>query len=166
MIIIYEQSFDWNEWFVIITLIGLVLLMVFTKKIFTVAEATAFYLFGVAVVYFFDHTLSIEPWDFYDVNDKSSYEVMDFIYYIMNGPFSYFFVYLYSRLGIRGYNTILYLIAWSIFSVFTEWAGLKIGLFHYEKGYRMYWSFPIYMVTQSIFLVYYHKIINSREESS
>ncbi len=83
---------------------------------------------------------------------------MDFSYYVMNGSISYFFIYLYSKLGIKGYQTILYIYIWSIIALLLEWIGVKIGLFHYDKGYKMYWSYPIYMLVQTIQIIFYHKI--------
>ncbi|MFP5111491.1 CBO0543 family protein [Bacillaceae bacterium C204] len=163
MTVIYEKSFDWNEWVVIITLLLLNLLILITPKIFSMIEGTAHYLFGITVVTFFDHTTSVRPWDLYDVNDSSKYQLMDFIYYVMNGPFSFFFMYLYSKLRIKGYQMILYILIWSSFGLLAEWIGVKIGLFHYNKGYKMYWSFPIYMLIQTIQIIYYHKIQKARK---
>ncbi|WP_421378207.1 hypothetical protein ACOJQI_12390 [Bacillus salacetis] len=164
MIVVYEQSFDGNEWFVISGLLILHLLLYLTPRIFSTLEGIAFYLFGITVVYFFDHTLSVKPWDFYDVNDSSSYQLMDVMYYVMNGPVGYFFVYLYCRLNISGYQTIFYLLLWSSFSVLTEWAGMKVGLFHYDKGYKMYWSFPIYMIVQMTLIIFYSKSRGSAQK--
>ncbi|HWO77348.1 MAG TPA: hypothetical protein VNM69_15895 [Bacillus sp. (in: firmicutes)] len=158
MIVIYEKSFDWNEWFVIISILLLNLLILITPKIFSLIEGMAHYLFGIMVVHFFDHTTSVKPWDLYDVNDNSYYQLMDFSYYVMNGSISYFFIYLYSKLGIKGYQTILYIYIWSIIALLLEWIGVKIGLFHYDKGYKMYWSYPIYMLVQTIQIIFYHKI--------
>jgi len=163
MTVIYEKSFDWNEWFVIITLLSLNLLILITPKIFSMIEGIAHYLFGITVVHFFDHTTSVRPWDFYDVNDSSKYQLMDFTYYVMNGPFSYLFIYLYSKLRIKGFQMILYILIWSSFGLLAEWIGVKIGLFHYDKGYKMYWSFPIYMLIQTIQIIYYHIIQKTRK---
>ncbi len=163
MTAVYERSFDWNEWFVIIVLISLHALMIITPKIFSKTEGIAHYLYGITIVYFFDHTLSTRPWDFYDVNDNSNFQILDFLYYIMNGPFSYYFIYLYQKLKIDGFRTILYLLLWSSLAVLTEWVGSKIGLFHYDKGYNMHWSFPIYMTVQIIQIIFYQKIRRSMD---
>lgn len=161
MTVVYEKSFDWNEWFVIIVIISLHGLMIITPKIFSKTEGIAHYLYGITIVYLFDHTLSTKPWDFYDVNDNSNFQLFDFLYYIMNGPFSYYFIYLYQKLKIDGFRTILYLLLWSSLAVLMEWVGFKIGLFHYDKGYNMHWSFPIYMMVQIIQIIFYHKIRRS-----
>ncbi|KGX91807.1 CBO0543 family protein [Pontibacillus marinus] len=163
MIVVYETAFDWNEWFVIITLVSLSFFIFRIPKIFPPIEAIGYYLFGITIVYFFDHTTSVRPWDLYDVNDSSKYQLMDFIYYVMNGPFSYMFIYLYSKLNIKGHYNILYIFIWSSFSVLAEWIGVKIGLFHYDKGYNMYWSLPIYMLVQIILIIYYHLVQISKK---
>ncbi|GAA0346450.1 hypothetical protein GCM10008967_41080 [Bacillus carboniphilus] len=158
MTVVYEKAFDWNEWLIIITLLFLNIVILIIPKLFTVIEGIAYYLYGIAIVHFFDHTTSVKPWDLYDVNDNSNYQLMDFIYYVLNGPISYIFIYLYLKLNIKGQQTILYILLWSGFSVLVEWFGVKIGLFHYDKGYKMYWSFPIYMVIQTLLIIYYHII--------
>jgi hypothetical protein len=163
MTVVYERAFDWNEWFVIITLLSLHFLMVKLPKTFSMIEGLTYYLFGITVVLFFDHTMSVRPWDLYDVNDSSTYQLMDFLYYVMNGPISYFFIYIYLKLRIEGYKTIPYILIWSSFSVLTEWIGVKIGLFHYDKGYKMSWSLPIYMVIQTLQIIYYHIIQRTKK---
>lgn len=163
MTVVYEKAFDWNEWFIIITLISLNLLILIMPKIFTVIEGIAYYLFGIAIVNFFDHTTSVKPWDLYDVNDSSKYQLIDFAYYVMNGPISYFFIYFYAKFRIKGHQTILYILICSILSIFAEWFGVKIGLFHYDKGYKMYWSFPIYMLVQTIQIIYFHLTQKTRK---
>lgn len=155
MTTVYERSFDINEWFVIISFILLNVVILIIPKIFSRIEALAYYLYGIFIVTFFDHTTSFRPWDLYDVNDNSTYQLLDFISYIMFGAYSYFFIYLYLKLKIKGNANIFYLLIWSGFSVFLEWVGVKVGLFHYDKGYKMYWSFPVYMTVQSI-LIYFH----------
>lgn len=155
---VYERAFDWNEWFVLSMFVILNILVWACPKIFKWLEGIALYLFGIFTVTFFDHTLSVRPWDFYDVNDTSKFQIMDFIYYTMNGPYSYFFIYLYVKLNIKGYKNIVYILVWSSFAVFIEWVGLKTGLFHFEKGYKMYWSFPIYITVQTLLILFFHKI--------
>ncbi len=156
MTVIYENSFDWNEWFVIIAFISFHFLFWKMPKIFTPLKATAFYLYGVSLITFFDHTISVGPWDFYDVNDSSNYEFLDFLSYVMNGPISYFFIYLYVKWEIKGLMNLVYLFVWSSFALLVEWFAVNIGLYHFSKGYRMYWSFTIYFFMQSLLIVYFH----------
>jgi hypothetical protein len=158
MNIIYEKAFDWNEWFIIISLIVSNILVWTVPRIFSKTEGTAYYLYGIVAVMFYDHTVSVRPWDFYDVNDSSSYQLMDFLYYVMNGPYGYFFMYLYVKFKIKGHKNFFYILIWSAIGLLIEWIGVKIGLFHYDKGYKMYWSFPIYLIMQSILVILFHII--------
>lgn len=107
---------------------------------------------------FYDHTISVKPWDFYDVNDSSAYQVIDFLSYLMYGPYSYFFIYLFVKLRIKGVLIIVYILMWTFFSLLMEYIGLSLGMFHYEKGYKMYWSVPIYMSAQMAQIIFSHVI--------
>jgi hypothetical protein len=147
---VYERSFDENEWFVIISLILLCAVVFILPKIFSLTEAAFHFIFGIYVGMFYDHTISIKPWDFYDVNDSSAYQFIDFLSYIMYGPYSYLFIYFYFKLRVKGSMIIAYIFIWSFFSLLMEYIGVKIGLFHYEKGFKMYWSLPIYLFAQMI----------------
>jgi hypothetical protein len=159
---VYENSFDANEWFIIGSLIALHTALWLAPKVFSKLETMGYYFFGVNIVLFFDHTISVKPWDFYDVNDSSSFQLMDFLSYLSYGPYSYFFIYLYVKLRISGIWTVLYIVFWSAFSVVMEWIGVQLGMMHYDKGYEMKWSFPIYLSVQGMLLIYYHLLKKTR----
>ena len=163
MTTVYEHSFDWNEWTVIIALLSLHYLVWILPKIFSFLQGSAYYLYGIVTIMFFDHTISVPPWDFYDVNDSSHYQLIDFLTYVMSGPVSYFFIYYYVKLGIKGLGNLLYLILASGLGVLVEYGALQIGIYHYDKGYTMYWSFPIYFSVQSILIIYHH-LIQQKEQ--
>jgi hypothetical protein len=160
MTVVYEKAFNWNEWFVIISLAALILLIWKTPKIFSLLEGTAYFVYGIFIAMFFDHTISVLPWDFYDVNDSSAYQVTDFFSYVMFGPYGYFFMYLYVKLKIKGYMNIIYIVIWTCFSLIMEWIRIKIGLYHYDKGFKMYWSIPIYLFIQTLQIIHHHIIRN------
>ncbi|WP_134703671.1 hypothetical protein [Ammoniphilus sp. YIM 78166] len=166
MTVIYEQSFDANEWFVILNLVVMHVLILISPKILPLLEGLAHYLYGPFIGMFWDHTISVRPWDFYDVNDNSSYQVMDVFSYIMFGPYSYFVIYLYVKLGIKGYTHILYVIVWAGLALIMEWIGVQLGLYHYDKGYQMYWSFPIYLLTLGMQIVYHHLIQKEKKANT
>jgi hypothetical protein len=155
---IYEDAFDANEWFIIGSLIVLHTALWLAPKIFSKLETIGLYFFGVNIVLFFDHTISVKPWDYYDVNDSSAFQFMDFLSYVSYGPYGYFFIYLYEKLKVSGLKTIPYLLIWSGFSMIMEWVGVQLGMMHYEKGYEMKWSFPIYLSVQSLLLVFYYLV--------
>jgi len=162
---VYDHGFNENEWFVIASILVMNLAIWLAPRIFSKLEALGYYIFGIYIGLFYDHTISTKPWDFYDVNDNSSYQFIDFLSYIMYGPYGYFFLYFYVKWNIRGLKTIPYILIWSLFSLLMEWIGLKVGLFHFDKGYKMYWSFPIYLLSQSMMILYYHLVVRNRSAS-
>ncbi|WP_423408208.1 hypothetical protein AABM38_21555 [Heyndrickxia sp. MSNUG] len=159
---VYDHGFNENEWFVIASILVMNLAIWLAPRMFSKLEAIGYYIFGIYIGLFYDHTISIKPWDFYDVNDSSSYQFIDFLSYIMYGPYGYFFLYFYKKWNVRGLRTIPYILVWSSFSVLMEWIGVKVGLFHYDKGYRMYWSFPIYLFSQTLMVIFYHLIVRNK----
>lgn len=159
---VYDHGFNENEWFVIASILVMNLAIWLAPRIFSKLEALGYYIFGIYIGLFYDHTISTKPWDFYDVNDNSSYQFIDFLSYIMYGPYGYFFLYFYIKWNIRGLKTIQYILIWSLFSLLMEWISLKVGLFHFDKGYKMYWSFPIYLLSQSMMILYYHLVVRNQ----
>ena len=159
---VYDHGFNENEWFVIASILVMNLAIWLAPRIFSKLEALGYYIFGIYIGLFYDHTISTKPWDFYDVNDNSSYQFIDFLSYIMYGPYGYFFLYFYIKWNIRGLKTIQYILIWSLFSLLMEWISLKVGLFHFDKGNKMYWSFPIYLLSQSMMILYYHLVVRNQ----
>jgi len=161
VVIVYDQKFNGNEWFLIgILIIGLILVWKLPKR-FPVKESLLYFTCFVSLGMVFDHTISIRPFDYYDVNDKSSYEFMDFVSYLTYGPFGYLFIYLYDFFKIKDlYNTI-YIFLWTTVSLVMEYTALTLGVFHYKNGYEIYYSFPIYLI-MLMSRLYLHKSLNSR----
>ena len=106
--------------------------------------------------------IGIRPFDYYDVNDKSSYELMDFLSYLTFGPFGYLYIYFYDFFKIKdSYNTI-YIFLGTIISLVTEHIAQILGVYHYKNGYTIYYSFPIYLLTLTSYL-YLYKSLNSKK---
>ena len=157
MEIIYDRAFNSNEWFVILTLAGGVILMVLLPRCLSALESMACFLYGTYWGMFFDHTISVVPWDFYDVNDRSHYQFMDFLSYLSYGPFSYFFIYFYVRFQVNGAcKHLLFLACWVLISAGVELLSLHAHVFHYEKGYQSYWSPNTYLFTQLLQLAFFN----------
>lgn len=165
MVKVYERAFDANEWFVLANiLVSLFLIWKLPKKL-SGLETAVHITIGIFIGMFFDHTISVGAWDYYDVNDTSKYQFIDFLSYIMYGPYSYFFIYLYVKLNLKGYMNILYITLWSILAVVIEWFSVKLGIFHYEKGYLMAWSFPIYAFVQTLQIMFYKISLKMEKEN-
>ncbi|WP_019154211.1 hypothetical protein [Robertmurraya massiliosenegalensis] len=157
-VIYYDNQFNLNEWFIIGALVIGVLVVVLLPKRFTQQTTIVFITTGVFFGFFADHGLSVLPVSFYDVNDSSHFEVMDFFSHIMYGPYSYLFFYLFHLLNVKPRYTPIYVLAWAFVSLGMEIICKKIGIFHYRHGFNFYYSFVIYLLVLS-FWVYFYSLI-------
>jgi hypothetical protein len=156
--IYYDHHINQNEWFIVAILIITITIIIFLPKRFPLSLSIMYFIVGTFMGVLFDHTSSIEPFDYYDVNDSSRYEFFDFMSYIMYGPFTYLIIYFYDKLNIKGYKNLLYILFLTGFGIMVEWICVKMGVFHYKNGYQILFSVPIYMVVNSVYLIYYHLI--------
>ncbi len=152
---VYDNQFNSNEWFIIVGLTIGILTMIFLPKRFPMKISIVYFTCGVFTGFFFDHSLSVIPVSFYDVNDNSSYQFIDFVSYISYGPVSYMFFYFFDRL--KRISIPTYILLWSLISTGLEGAAVYFDVFHYRYGYKLYYSFPIYLIVQSIWLVLYFR---------
>ncbi|MBM7663027.1 hypothetical protein JOC85_003853 [Bacillus mesophilus] len=164
--IIYDNQFNENEWFIIIVSVVMYTLIFLLPKKFSLGTSITLLLLGFYIGLLSDHSISIPPFDFYDVNDNSKYEVFDILTYVMYGPFGYFLIYFYEHFKIRGYKTIFYIIVWTFFAIILEYVGTKFGIFHYKQGYRLAFSVPIYVGLQSLTIFYYVILKNKANQTN
>jgi hypothetical protein len=157
-VIIYDNRFNANEWFVLSALCTGLLTIFLLPRRFRRKRAIIYFLCGVYTGFFFDQTLSLPPFGYYDVNDTSNYNIMDFISYWMYGPYSYLFFYVLDFLKLKAAYCPVYIVVCSAISVFFEWIAMSCGVFHYLHGYSLYVSFPIYLVVQSIWVLLFYRL--------
>ncbi|WP_248927055.1 hypothetical protein [Paenibacillus hamazuiensis] len=153
--IVYDTHFNGNEWLVIgLTVIGLAAIRLFPRS-FSPMQTTFNMLIGITFGLIFDHTIGIPPFDLYDFGDQAKYQFFDIISYAMYMPFGYWFIFGYERFRIRGFSIILYILVWALLGISLETVGVKVGQFHYKDGYRLAFSFPIYLLLLSAHLGLY-----------
>jgi hypothetical protein len=157
-IIRYDHHFNINEWFIIISILVGILVVLLLPKRFTIKTTCVYLMCGVFFGFIFDHTLSVLPVRYYVINDSSSFELMDFLSHVMYAPYSYLFFYLFDYFDIIPRFTPLYIFVWVFLSVIIELFGVKIGIFHYQHGYNTYYSFVIYLLVISIWVPFYRVI--------
>jgi hypothetical protein len=153
---IYDTHFNANEWAVILGLcVGHLLIFVLPRR-FTIKLSIIFFMCGVTCGFLFDHVLSVIPVSFYDVNDTSKLEFMDFVLYWTYGPVSYLFSYLYDLLRVKVKFSPLYILSSALISTCLEWGAVKIGIFHYDHGYGLGISFVIYLIVHSFWVWFFY----------
>ena len=111
-------------------------------------------LYGVTVASFWDNSFGTKPLDFYDIMDGPVYDVMDFFVYFLYPPFAYFFIYAYQFFNFKVLGTVMYIIIFSLLAILFERVLTSLHVFTYKNGFNIYFSFCIYLVTQSGLLVY------------
>ncbi|WP_134683637.1 hypothetical protein [Brevibacillus migulae] len=114
------------------------------------------FLLGYTVDTIYDYSIGGHKLNFYDTFHIPRYTLMDLLMYLSFAPFPYLFIYLYEHFQFRRYRTVLYTIGWSFFAVCLEGVATYVGALTYKNGYQLYYSFPIYLFTQSFTLFYYH----------
>jgi len=163
-VIRYDDHFNANEWCILISLFVGILLVLLLPKRFTKKTTCVYLMCGIFFGFLFDHTLSVLPVRYYVINDSSTFEWMDFLSHVMYGPFSYFFFYLYDFFNFKPRFSLLYILVWSFVSVGIERLCVLIGIFHYQHGYNIFYSFVIYLLVQSIWILIYRMIKTSGEK--
>lgn len=148
-----------NEWFITISLIVGVLLVIVLPQRFSKKTTSVFLLCGVFFGFLFDHTLSVFPVSFYTINDTPYFEVMDFFSHVMYAPYSYLFFYMYDKFSIHLRSPLPYILVWTFVSVGVEKLSVIIGIFHYQHGYTIYYSFVIYLLVKSFWVFFYRVIM-------
>jgi hypothetical protein len=166
MTTIYDQQFNLNEWYLIVLLFIVAILFFYLPKRFSTQVTIVFLLFGTYTGYITDFLIGIDPLNFYDVNDSSKYTMSDLVTYIIFGPWSYFYFYIYDRLRLTTKHAPLYILIWSCIGIMVEWVSHEIGVYHYRNGYTIYYSLMIYIIVQSIGLIMFYLVKNSSRSES
>ncbi|TCP29048.1 hypothetical protein EV207_11384 [Scopulibacillus darangshiensis] len=146
-IVYYDNTFNENEWFIIIVIIILNLLIFLLPRRFPFEISAILYLVGITNGVVYDDTIGSHLFDLFDINDDSKYSFMDFMTYFMYGPFAYLLIYIQDRFQLHGILLVTYILIWSVFSTGFETLATLLGVFHYKNGYNLYYSFPIYVFT-------------------
>jgi hypothetical protein len=157
-LITYDNHFNENEWSIILALGAGAVILYFLPRRFSNQTAGVFLLCGVFFGFLFDHTLSVLPVSFYDLNDTSSFEWFDFLSQCMYGPYGYLYFYLYDRFRVKLRYAPVYILVCALISVGLEKILNLLGVYHYQKGYYLYFSFVIYLAVLSSWVGIYYTV--------
>jgi hypothetical protein len=89
--------------------------------------------------------------------DTPKYNFFDLLTYFLYAPFAYLFVYFYDKWKIKGCWITLYLFLCTSGGTLFEWVNKVFHVFTY-KGWKLTFSFSVYLVTQCVALLFYHWI--------
>lgn len=160
-------NFSLNEISLIIMNVISYSIMVFLPKKLSREVTCISVLTGLTTGMLFDFTLGGGLIDFYKQNDSNHYELFDLFYYSLFAPFGYFFMYFYHVLRINKITFIFYITAWSLIGITIQWIFTLLHILTYQNNYRLSYSFPIFILIQTVTGLYYIFISghNSRKQT-
>ncbi|WP_456273388.1 hypothetical protein [Bacillus sp. AK031] len=145
-------TFDWNEWFFIISASIMFSLYLPTRKYFQPVVTIVIWLYNVVLVATIDYFLLATPFKLYIFGDNSTYELSGGLFHFIMYPCaSLLFLYGYDKWKLHGKRTLLYILCWSGFSLFFEWLTVKNHALTYTS-WKLVYSIPVYPVA-SVFLI-------------
>ncbi|WP_346200372.1 hypothetical protein NSQ96_01095 [Caldifermentibacillus hisashii] len=151
------NSFDINEWFVLISMFIAFSVLHLLPKRFPLSISILIMLYSSTIARFADHILAMPRIDLYDIMNSPYYDLFDIFTYVLIGLAGYFFVYFYDRLRIKGYWIAVYIVIWSVFGTAYEWLSSYFKVFIY-KGWKPTYSFSVYLLVQSLTLFLFNYI--------
>jgi hypothetical protein len=158
--------FDLNEWSVLIASATLVGLLIVLPKRFPAYFTFMNLVFTIFLVMSVDDVLAVPPYDLYDWMDHPEFELFDvFTYFFMYPPMGYLFLYFYDRWHLNGWRYLVYVFAWTAFSIGFEWVCLKVHILHY-RGWSLVYSVPVYLAVFGIETLFLHFVMKFRSVSS
>ncbi|TVX98575.1 hypothetical protein [Paenibacillus cremeus] len=156
MILYPPIKFDENEWFIIVSLILVLIPSLLLPNRFSPLTVIFMMLFNVFLGQTTDYILAVPPYDLYDVNDRPDYEIFDFIlYFLLYPPAAYLVIYLYSKWTIKGLYIIPYIVGSAALSVGLESVAHIFHVFTY-KGWKLIYSFAVYHAVWSLNILMLH----------
>lgn len=165
---ILPQRFDANEWFLIVSLLCVVVFASLLPRRFPGIVTIVFLSIGFGISMCADFFFAPPPNDFYDVNDSKYYELFEIPFYYLYAPFAYLFVYFFDKWRVQGLFVTLYVLIWSAVGTGFEALAVYFHVFRY-KTWRLEYSWVFYLAVQSFYLLLYYIIkkkyhVTKREE--
>ncbi|PFN98684.1 hypothetical protein COJ85_20115 [Bacillus sp. AFS076308] len=162
---IWIGNFNINEIsLIILNFIGYLLMFILPKRLNREVSCLSV-LCGLTTGLLFDFTLGGGILDFYRQNDTNHYELFDLFYYSLFAPFGYFFMYFYHRLHINKRTFTYYITSWSILAITVQWIFTLLHILTYQHNFKLIYSLPIFLVTQSVTGVYYGFITDNSKKT-
>ncbi|ASK63804.1 hypothetical protein CFK37_17390 [Virgibacillus phasianinus] len=156
-------TFDKNEIVILLMLVIFYSIFFLLPKKFCRDITALFFLWGLTIGIFFDFTIGGGLIDYYKLNDSNEYGLNDMLYYLSFAPFSYFFIYFYELLQINAKTFIWYVVGWSLLGVGLQWVFTLVDIVNFKNGYKLLYSLPVFMLSQTITGLYYQFIRSKRK---
>jgi hypothetical protein len=151
------ERFDGNDWFILISMLVAYGLVWFLPRAFPRSISLLVMIFSLSVAKGTDNTLGIKPFDLYDTNQLPKFDWTDLFTWLLYPAFGYLLIYFYQRLRIHGAAIPVYILIWASFATVYEAVSVYYQVFQY-KGWTLHYSFVVYLLVQSLTLIFFHWI--------
>ncbi|WP_026565692.1 hypothetical protein [Bacillus sp. UNC41MFS5] len=159
-------TFDWNEWFFILTTAMIICLFLPIRKYFPAIMVIIIWIGNVGWVSTIDYFLLATPFKLYIYGDNPTYELSGALYHLFMYPCaSLLFLFGYDKFELYGQKTVWYILCWTGFSLLFEWVCLKNDALTYT-GWKFYYSIPFYPVTAVLLILLFRFIKKKLREIS
>ncbi|WP_163101105.1 hypothetical protein [Peribacillus alkalitolerans] len=140
-------TFDWNEWFFIITSSIIILMFLLIRSYFPLVIVSIIWIFNITYVSTIDYFLLATPFKLYYFGDNPTYELSGALFHLFMYPCaSILFLFAYDKWELYGKKTVWYILSWTGFSLLFEWISIKNHALTYT-GWKLYYSIPFYPIT-------------------
>ncbi|BBN98839.1 hypothetical protein [Sporolactobacillus terrae] len=153
-----------NELFIFIAGTGAYLLMLALPQRFTKRQIITMLLISSYWSCFFDTTLCVNPFDYYDINDTPFFDLWDLFSFVMFGPYTYLLIYAYTEIPKNRTTYFFFIIVWTLIAIASEALAWHANVYQYKNGYQMFYSLPIYLIVISITLMYHTFFVRKKNE--
>lgn len=143
------EHFDKNEWFVIISILILVICFFMLPRITPRRLTLTIFLFFAVLGLTADVLIGVSyPADFYVIMDSPKLELFDLLVYAGNYPlFGYFFAYVIYKWRMRTAHLLWFVPFWCLLAVGIEWLSLQFKIYTYQNGWTLGLSAAVYLLT-------------------
>jgi hypothetical protein len=148
-------TFDWNEWFFIISSLISLSLFLLIRKYFSTAMIIIIWVYNIVLVSSIDYFCISTPFKLYYFGDNPTYELSGALFHLFMYPCaSLFFLFIYDKWELYGKKTVWCILCWTGFSLFIEWLCIKNKALIYA-GWKLYYSIPVYPLAAVILIILY-----------
>ncbi|GAA0334954.1 hypothetical protein GCM10008967_27220 [Bacillus carboniphilus] len=154
-------TFDWNEWFFIISSILAFTVYWPIRSYFPRVIVIMIWVYNITLVATIDYFLLATPFKLYIFGDNPTYELSGALFHFFMYPCaSLIFLYGYDKFELYGRKLFCYIFFWTVFALLFEWVTVKNKALTYT-GWSLYYSIPVYPVA-AIMLVLFFRFIKKK----
>lgn len=148
-------TFDWNEWFFIISSALIFMLFLFIRKYFPPVMIIMIWIYNLTLVSSIDYFFIATPFKLYYFGDNPTYELSGALFHFFMYPCaSLLFLFAYDKWSLYGRKTAWYILCWTAFSLLFEWFSVKNKALIYT-GWKLYYSIPVYPLAAVLLIIVY-----------